>query len=320
MGEPMVSVLLSVNRDRGRLDATLRSVLSQSFDGFELIIVNDAGPSALGARLAAASAADVRIRLLENEVNQGLTRSLNRALARAGGRYVARIDEGDIWLPGKLEHQVRFLEDNPTHVLVGTRYRNYTDDDLAGRCGTTLPVEDQAIRRWLFAGLNPLIHPSIVFRRGPVSYSDAAATSQDFELFLRLSLVGRLHNLPNELVLCYRPRGAVSVASEHVQFFTHAEMHRQFLDVLRGRRDARAYVLDGTDFSNRGPLADVRFAYMQRCLRLLAPLPKRSLGRRLLRNLLIPDFPIYYAISRSAPYRLRKAFRSYKQHERPVRP
>lgn len=321
MPEPLVSVLLSVNKDRGGLKPTIESALAQSLGQLELIVVNDGAAVKVRDTLHEEQAADCRVRIMENDPNLGLTRSLNRGLKQARGRYVARIDEGDLWLPTKLEQQVEFLESRPDYMLVGTQYRDYSDRGSVGRRGARLPTGDREIRGWLFSGLTPFLHPSIVFRRGILTYNDDARTSQDYDLYLRFSLVGRLHNLHEELVLYHRRRGGmISVDHEDLQFFNHARMHGQFLDVLRGRREPAAYIRGGTDFTAGTPLGAIRARYMKLWLRALCLLPKRSLSRRVLRNILIPDFLIYFLKSRSAPYRLRSVFYSYIRNERYFRP
>jgi glycosyltransferase involved in cell wall biosynthesis len=311
MAEPLVSVLLAVNRDRGRLDATLDSVLSQSFHEIELIVVNDAGPPELREKLDAARDKDARVTVIHNAANLGLTRSLDRAVEQARGTYIARIDEGDVWLPGKMTMQVEFLETRPEYVLVGTQYRNYSAGDPAGRSGTRFPTEDRDIRRWLFAGLTPIIHPSIVFRRGRVAYNREARMSQDFDLFLRLSLIGRLHNLPDELLLSYTPTEAVSVTHEDLQFHNHVQIHRQFIEALQGRRSIAEYVDRGTDYSEVRPRSPLRAAYMRSVLLLMRRLRRRGLTRRILRNVLIPEFLHNYLQARSAPYRLKGTYLRY---------
>lgn len=318
--DPLVSVVLSVNRDRGRLDATMRSVLEQYCTDFELIVVNDAAPPDVRTRLDHWCREDRRVRVVENAANLGLTRSLNRGLDRARGRYIARIDEGDLWLPEKLAAQIRRLEAAPDVAIIGTRYRNYQDGDPRGTSGTCLPLEDHEIRRWLFVGRTPLIHPSIVFRRGLARYNDGARTSQDFELYLRLSLIGRLNNLPDELLLSYTPADAVSVRNEHVQFFNHVQMHRAFMQALTGRSSRETFIAAGTDFDRIRKRSRLHASYVEVALRTLRALPKRSMTRRVLRNLLVPEFFIYYVQTRSAPYRLRRTFESYLDGASPLRP
>jgi glycosyltransferase involved in cell wall biosynthesis len=312
MPDPTVSVLLSVHKDRGHLQRTLDSVLTQSYRDLELIVVDDGAPPSVRQLLRRRRAADGRVQVVVNPRNLGLTRSLNRGLERAAGRYIARIDEGDLWLPGKLQAQVEFLDARSEYVLVGAQYRNYSEGDLEGRSGTRLPGTNTEIRRWLFRGLTPVIHPSIVFRRGLLSYNPDASTSQDFDLYLRLSLLGKLHNLADELLLSYTPSvDLISVDHEDLQFANHVRMHREFLDVLRGRADRRLFVERGTDFQRRGGPGPIRARYTRRALTALGRLPRRSMRRRVLRNLLIPDFLVYYVIARSSPYRLPGIFRAY---------
>jgi hypothetical protein len=121
-----------------------------------------------------------------------------------------------------------------------------------------------------------------------------------------------LHNRQND--------GMISVDHEDLQFSNHVQMHRQFLDVLRGWLDGGIYIDGGTDFDLQPPLGPVRASYMKRWLGALRRLPKRSLTRRVLRNVLIPDFLIYFLQSRSAPYRLRRTFHSYTSYESHIRP
>ena len=319
MGSPIVSVILSVNRDRGRLDATLSSVLEQSYEDIELIVVNDAAPADVRMTLDRRRAVDRRIKVIANDSNLGLTRSLNRGLACATGRYIARIDEGDLWLPGKLRAQVAFLEGAPEYMIVGTQYRAYWNEMPEGRSGTRLPIDDAEIRRWLFVGRTPLIHPSILFRSGLVRYNDGARTSQDFELYLRLSLVGKLRNLADELLMSYTPVDAVSVNHEDLQFTNHVHMHRTFMRVLSGDENREEFIREGANFERLAPRGRVHAGYMRVTLRAMRRLPKRSLRRRILRNLLMPEFLVYYVRTRSAPYRMTRTYASYLDEQGTVR-
>jgi glycosyltransferase involved in cell wall biosynthesis len=86
------------------LAAAIDSVLDQSFDQFELLIVDDGSTDASPALIRRYR--DARIRLFENEKNLGVTRSLNLGLGQARGRYVARMDADDLSAPDRLERQV----------------------------------------------------------------------------------------------------------------------------------------------------------------------------------------------------------------------
>ena len=89
------------------LAEAIESVLSQTFEDFEFIIVDDASTD--DSFDIAASYDDSRIKIIRNEKNIRLQKSLNRGLELVGGEYVARMDADDISLPERFEKQVKFL-------------------------------------------------------------------------------------------------------------------------------------------------------------------------------------------------------------------
>lgn len=306
MARPLVSVIMSVYRDRGALRQSIDSVLRQSFEDLELIAINDASPDDAGETLKAVQSCDPRVRIIENEFNLGLTKSLNRGLEAARGRFVARIDEGDIWLDDKLKSQAAFLEHNEDFVLVGSRYRHHLPGgDVVP--ATKLPADDRAVRDWLFCGLTPMAHSAILFRNGTIKYNPRAKTSQDFDLCLRLSLLGRMCNLPQEMLSMLLTSDGISSQKEEMQFFDHLQMHTQFLAVLRGRIEREQFVLHGTEFPEESSLLSLRRRYMGACLRMLNGIGNRR-SRRVLKNIFIPDMLLYQVRKRSAPYLFRATY------------
>ena len=87
---------------------------------FEFIIVNDASNDQTKQILEGYD--DPRIIVVNNSVNLGLTKSLNKAIKGAKGKYVSRMDADDISLPHRFETQVKFLRSNPDYALVGSSY------------------------------------------------------------------------------------------------------------------------------------------------------------------------------------------------------
>src|SRR5690606_16861288 len=94
----------------------------QTYTHFELIIIVDNPDSKrLLSLLRVYEAQDKRVCLIKNEINIGLTRSLNRALLLAKGKYIVRMDADDISLPKRMKKQIRFMEEHPSVVLCGTQ-------------------------------------------------------------------------------------------------------------------------------------------------------------------------------------------------------
>jgi len=113
---PEVSILMGVYNEQEYLAESISSILNQTSENFELIIIDDASKDNFSEIVQQFD--DERIRLLENKTNLGLTKSLNRGLDLAAGKYIARQDADDISEPDRLERQVAFLEDNEEIALV----------------------------------------------------------------------------------------------------------------------------------------------------------------------------------------------------------
>ncbi|MBN1585117.1 glycosyltransferase family 2 protein [Candidatus Uhrbacteria bacterium] len=199
-GTPLVSVLLPVLNGADSVRAAVRSVLTQDCGDLELIVIDDGSTDRTAAIVSELARTDRRMVLLRNESNLGIQKSLNRGLARACGKYVARLDVDDVWIgEDKLGRQVEFLEGNLEHVLVGTAALF-----VGGRQGreypVTMPQADAAIRRRLL-GKNCFLHGSILARReaigkvGGYDESPECRHVEDYDLWLRLGRVGKVANL-----------------------------------------------------------------------------------------------------------------------------
>ena len=178
---PMVSVVMAVYNEELYLQQAIESILNQSLDDFEFVIVND-GSTDRSAEIIR-SYNDSRIRLL-NQENRGLTRSLNRGIKEARGGMIARMDADDISEPKRLEMQVEFLEANPDYVLVGTNVWIMTDDGEIIR-KSNYPVNDEGVRQVLLhTDYSPFCHSSVMFRKDAAMkcglYDERLATCQDW--------------------------------------------------------------------------------------------------------------------------------------------
>ena len=114
MENPRVTALMSVFNGDKYLSEALESILNQTFTNFEFLIINDGSNDRTEDILK--SYDDVRIRIINNDNNMGLAKSLNKGLRIARGEYIARMDADDISLPTRLARQVEFLDKNK-HVL-----------------------------------------------------------------------------------------------------------------------------------------------------------------------------------------------------------
>ncbi len=105
-----ISVIMAAYNDDKNITKSIESILDQSFDKFEFIIINDASTDNTGKIIEKFSQHDKRITVLENDKNIGLTKSLNKVIKIAKGKYIARQDSDDISLPESLDKQFYFFK------------------------------------------------------------------------------------------------------------------------------------------------------------------------------------------------------------------
>lgn len=206
-----VSVLMPVYNGGKYLAAAIESVLSQTFGKFEFIVIDDGSTDESWDILN--SFADVRLRLMKNGENLGLTKTLNTGLSLAQGEYVARMDQDDICLPERLAQQVAFLESHQEIGVLGTGVR------IINGSGATIdslqfPTQ-HAVLMWCLCFTCPILHPTVMMRRHLVQrvggYSSNYA--EDYDLWRRLSRVTRLANL--EDVLLHLRKHDVNMSNVH---------------------------------------------------------------------------------------------------------
>ncbi len=226
MSTPAVTVLLAVYNGAALLRASVGSILAQTFTDFELLVVDDGSTDETPAILREYK--DSRLRVVKNERNLGLTRSLNRGLAEARGKFIARHDADDLSDARRLEKQVAFLSQHPEVQLLGTcAWRISPEGRTTGP--NDLPVTHDAIR-WASVTDNPFLHTSVMFRRDCVlgefrGYEERFAICQDFELWNRIAARYPVANLRARLV---RMREHPSSMTRTQSAETTAEMERIF--------------------------------------------------------------------------------------------
>ena len=217
MTSPRVSVLLSVYNGAAFVGEAIESILEQTFSDFELLVIDDASTDA--SFEVVTNYRDPRVRMIRNESNLGLTRSLNIGLASARGEFVARQDADDLSHRERLRRQVDFLDANPSVALLGTQAATLANRKGTGGSGWPKATGSLAIR-WQLMFDSPFVHTSVMFRHRIVwnelgGYDETFRTSQDFELWSRLAVHHELSNLPEALVQS-RPR-SLSVSRSYAK-------------------------------------------------------------------------------------------------------
>jgi glycosyltransferase involved in cell wall biosynthesis len=198
---PLVSVVMPTWNQAGYLREAIRSVLLQDDPRWELIIIDNFSDDDTAG--VAGSFADTRIRYEAFRNNGVIAASRNRGIGLARGRCIAFLDSDDLWYPGKLSACLRAMTPEVDAVCHGMRIRE--DGDPAGALVPT-PGEEDLYRSLLFHGNSSIATSSVVVRReclgraGGFSEDPAIASSEDYELLLRLARTGaRFSLLPDIL-------------------------------------------------------------------------------------------------------------------------
>lgn len=203
MSAPPLTVAMSVYNNGRFVGEAIDSILDQSFGDFEFLIVNDGSTDKSGAVIEDRAASDSRIRVIHQE-NRGFIASLNRMLAEARSPWIARMDGDDISFPERFAKQMAFLEANPDHGVIGCSASLIGPE---GEAVTRPPI----VRPLTHEGLienpesGPLInHNAVIYSREAVlavgAYRPAYRHAEDYDLWLRLSTVTLMANLPEALV------------------------------------------------------------------------------------------------------------------------
>lgn len=198
---PIISVIMPVYNAQTYLRECIDSVLNQRFSDFEFIIIDDCCTDNTVTIIS--SYTDARIKIFKNETNLGLTKSLNRAIELAQGKYIARMDADDICLPARFEKQFQLLEANPQIGLCGTWYENFGDRIGTAKYNTT---HNEIVFGLLYQ--SQFCHPTVMLRKEILDkhhlrYDTEFTTAQDYELWSRMAHVCETANVP-EILLRYR--------------------------------------------------------------------------------------------------------------------
>lgn len=238
---PAVSVIMSVYNAERFLDAAIESVLAQSFDAFEFLILDDGSRDGSAAIIDHQAARDPRIRAIHRE-NRGLITSLNELLDAAQAPLVARMDADDLCHPDRLLRQHAFLQAHPEIGVLGCWTLDIDENgDPWPVDAPDHPVDHAAFLAAIEAGAPLLCHPAVMYRRDIVraagGYHRAFLHCEDLDLWLRLATRTRVANLPERL-LSYRHYGQ-QVSSRHatVQQVNAAISRLAYAERCAGRPD-----------------------------------------------------------------------------------
>lgn len=239
----LISVLLPAYNAAATLEQTLASLTHQTCRDFEVVLVDDCSRDATLA-VAQRFTPHLRMKLLRNEHNQGVARTLNRGLQQAEGEFIARLDADDLAQPTRLQRQLDVLREQPQLDVLGSHMVMFqaapgADVHTVRPLGMLAhPTADGAIKTALVQR-NVLSHPSLMIRRSFFddvgSYNPALDFAEDYDLWCRGALLGKRYaNLPEALTWYRLHGGQVSQSKAALQFERDVEVRRRYIAALLG--------------------------------------------------------------------------------------
>lgn len=210
---PLITVLMPAYNPGVHFDEAVRSILSQRFTDFELLMLDDGTQD--GSLGILDTIQDPRIRLIRNPRNLGLVETLNLGLREARGRYIARMDADDVAHPDRLGHQLAFMQARPDVAIMGTWSRTIGEGITPWE--THYPTEHADIVCHMLFNTG-LTHPTVMIdlqqmQQHGLTYRAVNPHAEDYDLWTRAADVVRLANL-SEVLLDYRVH-PTQVSSSH---------------------------------------------------------------------------------------------------------
>lgn len=197
---PEISVIMSVYKEPlDWIKQSVDSILNQTFRDFEFIIIDDnPEDEKLYQFLLGVADSDCRIRLLKNEENIGLTKSLNIGLSKAEGKYIARMDADDISLPERFQIQYDYME---SHIEIGVSGCNVKTFGLCEE-RWCYPENHEDFQLYYES---PFAHPTVIIRKyvlldNNIGYDENYRYAQDYDLWERLYYVTKFSNIQTVLL------------------------------------------------------------------------------------------------------------------------
>ena len=260
-----MTVLITAYNEADHIEGALESVLTQTYENLEVIVVNDGSTDGTKDVLRRRFD-DERLRVFTLE-RSGRAPSLNYGLDVANGTYVAVLDADDRCQPRRIEKQVAYLREHEEVGVVGSYY--YRQDRIRGEeYVRKYPTRDGPIRQEM-AKYIPISHSCAMYRTRAVvaagGYDESLADHEDLDLWIRIAQNWRLANIPEPLVV----RHIRNDSYWHRNFSAHAR------NVHLAKLNARAVSELSLPFYYYAfPIARLAYSWL--------PVPLKRLARRFL--------------------------------------
>ena len=208
----LISVIMPVYNAQKFLHDSIGSILAQTYQNWELIAVDDGSKDKSFEILTSFAQRDRRIKIFKNTQNQGIGKTVNIALSKIKGSYIARQDADDISLSTRLEKQLFYLINNPSIAIVGSFMNeiNLLNETVAKRI---VPITHEEIKKAMFT-TQAIQNPTVMINRKKIPknelwFNGKISPVDELDFFFRLLNKVKFANIP-EFLVTYRRHGSNS--------------------------------------------------------------------------------------------------------------
>jgi len=200
--KPLISVVMPVYNAKKYVGKAIESILNQTFNKFELIIVNDFSTDETMDVITSFSKKDSRIKIINNNTRLDIGNSLNRGIAFASSNIIARMDADDISIPDRLELQFKLINSSRNIAVVGANIiiMDTAENYIATR---TYPKSSDELKACLFK-YSPFAHPVVMFKKDMFNeaggYDPKYSPTEDLDLWFRLGVKYRFASVSKNLL------------------------------------------------------------------------------------------------------------------------
>ena len=204
MNNPLVSFIISVYNGEKFIEKCIRSIFDQTYINLEIIIVDDASTDSTNLILNSLKKENkIKMQILKNKLNIGLTKSLNIAANNANGEWLARLDADDLSKKNRIESQINFVLNNSQYSIIGSSC-DFIDKNGKYIFSKSYPSNHYEIKKALEKVGAFFPHSSVLMNKkvflGLGGYNIFMKYSQDYELWLRASKEFKIFSIKDPLV------------------------------------------------------------------------------------------------------------------------
>lgn len=237
-----ISVLMAVYNEQDSIDESIQSILNQTLDAWELIIIDDCSNDKTPEILKKyAEQYPNKIYVYQNIINRGLSYSLNKGSKFCKYKYIARIDADDLCKPHRFQRQIDFLEAHEKIALVSGAIEYI--DDFGVLLGRTYPITALAkIRKKILRGSNVIVHPAVMMRaeafRNCGGYCDGLPIIEDIHLWKKFLRRGYNLSILPEVMISYR------ISGKAISNYTKTQRKIYLMDEILKYDDPSVYLIE----------------------------------------------------------------------------